>query len=500
MLSRPCSRLIDLRKGHPKPANLPHQWLAKAARLAASRLDDTNEDSFRLGYSIGSFGSAHFLDSLARFLTESYSSSVHGGALLTTNGVSHGLDLACNALTQPGDVIWMESPSYFLAHRIFRDHHLTVRSVPSDAYGLDCEALAEALASGSLGPPPKLLYLVPSHGNPSGATLPFARRQALVDLARKYSFIALADDVYHLLDWSQNSNPPPRLLAFDPAFQRHLAVAQAAAKTEEKTLQRPSRDAAATASIFAKVCEDDDDSSYIDSSASGEGGGGFSSVTTPEDKGCVVSIGSFTKILAPGLRVGWLEAAPTLLERISSRGYLTSGGSVAPFASDIVAELLDAGDQQEVLKALKADYQRSAAAMCAAVSGTRCLELATVPDGGYFAWVRLPEGIRATELLPVAERHGVVFLPGPVCAPACPAETWQSHVRLCFAWEDVAEIEEGVHRLELAVNEMLQVNSGRLVGRGEAAEHACEDDAARAGKSDEVRVEDVPPPRRQKLK
>ena len=55
------------------------------------------------------------------------------------------------------------------------------------------------------------------------------------------------------------------------------------------------------------------------------------------------------------------------------------------------------------------------------------------PEGGYFVWVRLPEGVSATALLPVCERHGVAFLPGGRCAPGAAPEEFDAFVRLCFA-------------------------------------------------------------------
>jgi len=81
------------------------------------------------------------------------------------------------------------------------------------------------------------------------------------------------------------------------------------------------------------------------------------------------------------------------------------------------------------------------------------LELLSRPWGGFFAWVRLPVGVSADALLPIAERHGVVFLPGRACAPCCPQE-FDRHVRLCFAMEEPSEIEEGVRRLACAVSEV----------------------------------------------
>ncbi|EOD42132.1 putative aminotransferase [Emiliania huxleyi CCMP1516] len=309
--------VIDLRKGHPHAA-------------------------FPLNYCSDVLGTRHFCDSLAKYLGRAYGGPVSPSWLMTTGGVSHGLDLATAALSRPGDTVLCESPTYFLVHQIFADHGLRIESLPTDADGLDTCAL-EARCEDSGKPPPRLLYLVPSHGNPSGATLPEARRSRLVELARKHGFYVLADEVYQLLDWS--------------------------------------------------------------------------------------------------LRLGWVEAPPALLRRIASRGYLSSGGGVAPFVSEVACELLEA-------------EQDEARALCAALRAEPGLfRVETEPLGGFFCWVRLPEGVDATELLPVAERHGVLFLPGARCAPGA-AEPFRHHVRLCFAFETEAAMGEGVRRLAAAVREV----------------------------------------------
>jgi DNA-binding transcriptional MocR family regulator len=234
----------------------------------------------------------------------------------------------------------------------------------------------------------------------------------------------------------------------------------------------------------------------------------------------VLSLGSFSKILAPGLRLGWIEASPSLISRISERGYVISGGSVAPFVSEIVAEMLpvlgaagsgsadasgggegvgfgadgvgagaEAGDGEppiatetadEIatktasavvhapstgpcgldhgvaahLSHLVRDYSSACDAMIRAVrSAAPDLSIVSEPRGGFFAWVQLPAGVSADALLPIAERHGVLFLPGRACAPSCPPEAFDRYARLCFAMEEPAEIEEGVRRLAAAVKE-----------------------------------------------
>ena len=436
-------RLIDLRKGHPKAANLQHQRIALACRQAASRLDVASEASFPLQYTIGSFGTPRFLGRLTRFLEDSYGGRCFEDGLLTTNGVSHGIELACGALTSPGDSVWMETPSYFLAHQIFVDHGLKVQGVPSDAHGLDTDALARMLSTAELGPPPKLLYLVPSHGNPSAATLPLARRERLLALAEEYSFVVVTDDVYHLLDWSRA--PVPRLLELDVSFQARVAKGDTGKPGVGKD-----EAALAAAKASANAAEDEEDDSYtnFDRDGAKPSSGGWSG------DGRVISLGSFTKILAPGLRLGWAEASPALVKRLSARGYMVSGGSVAPFASEIVSELLQSGAQAEVLAELVADYSASASALIDAVKASGCLELLAEPRGGMFAFCTLPEGMTAGEVLPVAERHGVVFLPAAVCAPTAPAATFERCIRLCFAFEEVAAIVEGVARIKAAIEEI----------------------------------------------
>ena len=80
--------------------------------------------------------------------------------------------------------------------------------------------------------------------------------------------------------------------------------------------------------------------------------------------------------------------------------------------------------------------------------------MACAVGGGFFAWVRLADGVSSTALAPIAERHGVRYLPGPVCAPTEDSRhAFDGYARLCFAYEGAARVELGVHRLAAAVAE-----------------------------------------------
>ena len=101
--------------------------------------------------------------------------------LFLSAGASQGLDLICTLFAQPGDVIFVEEPTYFLALRIFADHRLRVVSLPTDAHGLDLDGLAQALAQQR----PAFLYTIPTFQNPAGVTLSAARRARLAEWPRR---------------------------------------------------------------------------------------------------------------------------------------------------------------------------------------------------------------------------------------------------------------------------------------------------------------------------
>ncbi|KAK3262209.1 hypothetical protein CYMTET_28920, partial [Cymbomonas tetramitiformis] len=158
----------------------------------------------------------------------------------------------------------------------------------------------------------------------------------------------------------------------------------------------------------------------------------------------VLGVSSFTKILAPGLRLGWVEARPELLKSLTGKGYIVSGGGVAPFVSEVVTEALQGGGQDRHLDLLCDEYSRRCSVLCKALDGCEAGFQFERPTGGYFVWVGLPTGITATDLLPVAKKHEVALLPGGRC---CPDGTLHdSHIRLCFAYLSESEIKEGVSR------------------------------------------------------
>ncbi|MBW2605047.1 MAG: PLP-dependent aminotransferase family protein [Deltaproteobacteria bacterium] len=358
--------MIHLGIGQPDPSLLPLALMKKAAE---HRLG--HDDTSLLAYGAEP-GDGYFRLALARFLSEHYHKHVAADDLFVTSGASQGLDLICTLFTKPGDTIFVEEPSYFLALHIFRDHGLNIIGLPMDENGLMVEALEENIAQHH----PAFLYTIPTFHNPSSITLSAARRERLVHLSQKHDLLIVADEVYHLL-------------AYDTAPPQPMA-------------------------------------NYT-------------------DVGRIFSIGSFSKILAPGLRLGWIQANQALRLRLANSGLLESGGGLNPFTSKLVQSALELGLQLDHLAYLKAVYGQRMVSLSTALrrhlgSSASFRE----PSGGFFIWLRLPEQLDAEAFLSEARQHDVGFQPGVRFSSR---QSLKNYARLSFSFYDTPALETAAGRL-----------------------------------------------------
>lgn len=367
--------MIDFGVGQPSPSLV---GLDVMRRAAVDRLG--LDDSSLLHYGAEQ-GDGYFRQALARFLSKGYGMQVEADYLFVTAGASQGLDFICTLFTQAGDTIFVEEPSYFLALDMFADHRLNVVGVPTDGEGLIIEALEEKLAEQQ----PALLYTIPTFHNPSSVTMSAARRERLVALSQRHNFLIVADEVYHLLNYTTT---PPLPLA-----------------------------------------------SYVET-------------------GMVLSLGSFSKILAPGLRLGWIQTAPHFMPRFITSGLLNSGGGLNPFTSALVRSAIELGLQQEHLAHLQAVYTRRSAVLSAALRQHLPASVTFVePQGGFFVWLEFPETVDVAALLPALDRQLVLFHPGIKFSSA---GGLRNYARLSFAYYDDDDLVKGVRRLAEVVEAEMQ--------------------------------------------
>ena len=286
--------------------------------------------------------------------------------ILVTTGSQQALDLVITALTDPGDVVVVERPTYLAALQLFRISGLRVVSVETDEDGLDPDALAAAVREHDA----KLVYTVSNFQNPMGATLAAERRARVAECGAW----VLEDDPYGQLRY-RGAAPPP--------------VAAHA----------PDR---------------------------------------------VVYVSSLSKVMAPGLRLGWVLAPPALRAAMV----------IAKQARDLHTSTIDqraaghylaSGVLPAQLERLHAAYGARLDTLLAGLpaatpDGTRW----TTPEGGMFVWLTLPEGMDADALLPAAVDAGVAYVPGSTFFADDPRA---NTARLAFVTLTEAEIAEGLTRL-----------------------------------------------------
>ncbi len=369
--------IISFAGGFPDPALFDAQGIATAS---AAVLADNPGPVLQYGATEG-FGPLR--EGIASFMAGKGSSVAPEGLIVTT-GSQQALDLIGKTMISPGDRIIVEAPTFLATIQCFRLYGAHIIGAPIDADGVDVDKL-EALM---LACKPKLVYLIPTFGNPSGATLSLARRKRILEIAVRTQTLVVEDDPYGELYFDQP--PPPSLLAL--------------------------------------------------------------SDSVPGSRDWLAHAGSFSKILSPGLRVGWMIAPPELLAKATMCKQF-SDAHTSNLTQAICAHYLTLNRLNDTLAVVRKTYAERARVMA------HCLkkELGdavtfNAPQGGMFFWARLTgangKASNAADFAKRAIDQGVAFVPG---APFFAHDPDPSSFRLSFATADVAKIEEGIRRLGRAL-------------------------------------------------
>ncbi|WP_457552933.1 aminotransferase-like domain-containing protein [Desulfobacula sp.] len=364
--------LIHLGIGQPSSQLLPIKEMEKAAIHCLSK-----GNNFFLAYG-EERGNSNFRETLAGFLSAQYPNKVDPGQLLITNGNSQALDFICTLFTSPGDTVLVEEPSYFLALKIFADHKLNLISIPVDDNGIVTDVLKKKLETLT----PTFLYTIPTYHNPASVTLSFKRRQELVEICAKKNLLMVADEVYHLLNYSDD--PPPPM------------------------------------GTWSNQCP-------------------------------LISLGSFSKIMAPGLRLGWMHTSVDLVRKMAGSGLLVSGGGFNPFVSEIVNSAICLGFLNTHIKRLKTIYSQRIKIFCTQLRMYLPDQAVfKVPKGGYFIWVKFPDSIDTNDFRKAAQEQNVDFYPGSFFSYK---KGLKNYMRLSFAFYDEEFLAEGARRLGKVIME-----------------------------------------------
>jgi len=310
--------------------------------------------------------------------------------VLITCGSQQALDLIGKLLINSGDRVLVEAPTYLGAIQAFNVYGPDYVSVPIDNDGLRTDLLESSLRSG-----PKFMYVLPNFQNPGGTTLSEGRRHELVLLADKYGIPIIEDDPYGQLRYE--GEHLPTLLVLD-----------------RENLRR-------------------DDGYSI---------------------GNVIYLSTFSKTLAPGLRLGWIVAPPEVITKFVQ---LKQGADLhtSTFSQVVAYEVARDGFLDEHVKHIRQVYRERRDVMLQALQEFFPPEVTwTHPKGGLFLWVTLPGGMDCEKLFQAALRENVAFVPGDSFYAGNGYQA-SLHMRLNFSNATPEQIREGIRRLSVAVKNQL---------------------------------------------
>ena len=316
--------------------------------------------------------------------------------VLIVSGSQQALDLIGKLLINRGDRIVLEAPTYLGALQAFNVYGAQYVPVPIDNDGMQTEQLDSSLRTG-----PKFMYVLPNFQNPAGVTLSEGRRHQLILLADKYGIPIVEDDPYGQLRYEGEHITPLVVL-------------------DRENLRRDN---------------------------------GFT-------LGNVIYLSTFSKTLAPGIRLAWIVAPEDVIGKLVQLKQ-AADLHTSTFNQYVAYEVARDGFLDQHVKLIRQVYRERRDAMLQALHEYFPPEVTwTRPQGGLFLWVTMPEGTDSESLLRAALAENVAFVPGDSFYPNNGREG-SRHMRLNFSHSQPELIGEGIRRLSVAVK--MQIRSNHLV-------------------------------------
>lgn len=324
------------------------------------------------------YGTQALRDQIARLMLDS-GCRVNAAELVVTTGCHEALSASIRAICDLGDIVAVDSPSFFGAMQTLKGLGMKALEIPTDPItGISLEALELALEQW----PIKAIQLTPNCNNPLGYIMPEARKKALLTLAQRYDVAVIEDDVYGDLSYTY---PRPRTIkSFD-----------------------------------------------VD--------------------GRVLLCSSFSKTLAPGLRIGWV-APGRYLERVLHMKYIGTG-STATQPQMAIAEFLQAGHYEPHLRRMRSQYQRGRDQMIDWITryfpaGTRVSR----PQGGFMMWVELADDFDTLRLNRALLDQGVQVAVGSIFSAS---GKYRNCLRMNYSAKPTSEVENAVRKVGVAISELM---------------------------------------------
>ena len=330
----------------------------------------------------------HPLREMIAHRTSRYSVEVTADNVLITSGSQQALDFIGRLFVNRGDYIVVESPTYLGALQAWEMYGAQYIPVRADEHGMVVDELEAALRIG-----PKFIYVLPNFQNPSGSTLSLERRKRLIEIADKHGVPIIEDDPYGQLRYE--GDHIPSVVSLDSEFRGP------------------------------------NDAHY---------------------SGNVIYVSTFSKLLAPGLRLGWIIAPPEVISKLLLAKQ-AADLHTSSFNQYVAYEVAKGGFLDEHVKVIRATYKERLDVMVEMMEEMFPAGVTwRKPQGGMFLWGTLPEGMDSAEVLKRAVEKKVAFVPGEAFHPRGGGK---NTMRLNFSYSSPEIIREGIERLGRTLKELI---------------------------------------------
>jgi 2-aminoadipate transaminase len=309
--------------------------------------------------------------------------------ILVTSGSQQALDLLGKVFINPGDRILVEAPTYLGALQAWNAYGAEYVPVPMDEDGMVTDVLEEALRTG-----PKFIYVLPNFQNPSGVTLSLERRQQLIALADRYGVPIVEDDPYGQLRYE--GQDLPSIVVMDSRYRNQC------------------------------------NNCY---------------------QGNVIYLSTFSKTLAPGLRLAWVVAPTQVIGKLVQA---KQGADLhtSTFIQMLAYEVARGGFLDHHVQLIRKVYGQRRLVMLDAMQAEFPPQVSwTRPKGGLFLWGMMPEGVDAKQVLQAAVARNVAFVPGEAFYPHGDGK---NTMRLNFSNASEDKIRIGIVRLGKVLYEQIE--------------------------------------------
>ncbi len=365
--------VISLAAGSPSPDTFPAAEMAEiAAEIFAKQSDTALQYGITEGY-------GPLREQTAARLRGQYNTGGPDDEVLITSGGQQGLELAAKALFNEGDWVACEDPSFIGALNGLRSYGVKLIGVPTDENGMDILNFENLLGK---HPNIKALYTIPTFQNPTGVTMPLARRQKLMELCARKNVVILEDDPYHELRYSGDALP---------------------------------------------------------------------SLKSMDTEGRVIYLGSYSKVISPGIRLGFACAPKALIAKMTVAKQV-SDVHTNLFFQMLVSAYLDRHDLDSHILECRNLYRRKRDAMFAHTGAWRDRLTCHRPDGGLFLWCTLPEGYDGFDFCRRMTARKVAAVPGSAFSAEDGAPS--RGFRLNFSLPTFEQIDRGMALVGQALDEL----------------------------------------------